>query len=246
MVNKEVATGQEAVRILVVDDEQDLVWALQHSLRDDGYEVFIACDGVEALAMARRHRPDLIILDIVMPRLDGVSVCRILRRDPALGAVPIMFLTVRGDIESRVTGLNQGSDDYLVKPFDMLELKAHVRALLRRRQRSPVPGLDQDSTVVLGPLALDLRSRQVHVGEKIMSLTPIEFDLLHYLMSHSGEVFSSQALIQAVWGYALNTANSSLVRWHIKNLRAKLEADPAHPVLIRTVPRHGYILPRDI
>ena len=236
---------QEAARILVVDDEQDLVWALRHSLCDEGYAVFTACDGVEALAMARRHRPDLVILDIVMPGLDGLSVCRILRRDPALGAVPIMFLTVRGDIESRVTGLNQGSDDCMVKPFDMLELKAHIRALLRRSQRSQVPGLDQDSTFVLGPLALHLRSRQVRVGEKTVPLTPIEFDLLHYLMAHSGEVFSSRALIQAVWGYALDSANSSLVRWHIKNLRIKLEADPAHPVLIRTVPRHGYILSRD-
>jgi DNA-binding response OmpR family regulator len=239
-------------RILVVDDEQDLVWAIRHSLNDEGYEVLTAYDGAEALAIARRHLPDLIILDIVMPRLDGLQVCRELRRDPALAAVPILFLTVRSAVEDRVAGLDEGADDYLVKPFDLRELKARVRALLRRGRL--IPGFTPNgvlklerrhSLLVAGPLALNLCARQVRVGDKIVQLTPAEFDLLRYLMTHPGEVFSSQQLLQQVWGYRPGTADPGLVRWHVKNLRAKIEPDPAHPTYIRTIPRHGYIFLHD-
>jgi DNA-binding response OmpR family regulator len=232
-------------RILLVDDEQDLVWAVQHSLSDESYEVLTAYDGVEALTIARRHRPDLVILDIVMPHLDGLQVCQRLRRDPTLAAVPILFLTGRSAIEDRITGLDEGGDDYLVKPFDLQELKARVRALLRRRRSASEggPGSEgQDSLLVVGPLTLDLHTCQASVGEKTVQLTPTEFDLLHHLMIHPGEVFSSLQLLQQVWGYPPETADPGLVRWHIKNLRAKIEPDPANPVYICTVPRHGYIL----
>lgn len=231
-------------RILLVDDEQDLVWAMQYSLNDEGYEVLTAYDGVEALAVARRHRPDLVILDIVMPRLDGLQVCHHLRRDPALAAVPILFLTVRSSIEDRIAGLDEGGDDYLAKPFDLRELKARVRALLRRGRVAPEGRV---SLLVVGPLALDLHTRQVRVGEgevgeKGIQLTPAEFDLLHHFMTHPGEVFSSQQLLRQVWGYSPETADPGLVRWHIKNLRTKIEPDPAHPVYIHTLPHHGYTL----
>lgn len=232
-------------RILLVDDEQDLVWAVQRSLSDEGYEVLTAYNGVEALAVARRHRPDVVILDIVMPLLDGLQVCRRLRRDLTLATVPILFLTERSAIEDRITGLDEGGDDYLIKPFDLQELKARVRALLRRRRSAPEGGpgpKGQDSLLVVGPLTLDLHTCQASVGEKTVQLTPTEFDLLHHLMSHPGEVFSSPHLLQQVWGYPPETADPGLVRWHIKNLRAKIEPDPAHPVYLRTVPRHGYIL----
>lgn len=234
-------------RILLVDDEQDLVWAVRHSLSDESYEVLTAYDGVEALTIARRHRPDLVILDIIMPHLDGLQVCQRLRRDPTLAAVPILFLTERSAIEDRITGLDEGGDDYLVKPFDLRELKARVRALLRRGRSAPegrpgFPGFEGQDSLVVGPLTLDLRICQVGMGEKTVQLTPTEFDLLHHLMIHPGEVFSSQQLLRQVWGYPPATADPGLVRWHIKNLRAKIEPDPAHPVYIRTVPRHGYIL----
>jgi len=234
-------------RILIVDDEKDLVWAVRHSLSDEGYEVLTAYDGVEALTVARGHRPDLVILDIVMPRLDGLQVCHRLRRDPTLAAVPVLFLTVRSAIEDRIKGLDEGGDDYLVKPFDLGELKARVKALLRRTQPTPggntEPG-GQGSILMVGPLTLDLHTCQVRVEEKTMQLTPVEFDLLHYLMLHPGEVFSSKQLLQQVWGYPPQTADSGLIRWHIKNLRTKIEPDPAHPVCIRTIPRHGYVLDR--
>jgi DNA-binding response OmpR family regulator len=234
-------------QILLVDDEQDLVWALRHSLNDEGHKVLTAYDGVEALAVARRHHPDLVILDIVMPHLDGLQVCRGLRRDPTLAAVPILFLTMRSAIEDRIKGLDEGGDDYLVKPFDLGELRARVRALLRRA-RSDLGGRPEAEgrgpMLVVGSLVLDLHTCQVRTGEKNVQLTPTEFDLLHHLMTHPGEVFSSQQLLQQVWGYPPRTGDPGTVRWHIKNLRDKIEPNQSSPVYIRTVPHYGYVFER--
>jgi DNA-binding response OmpR family regulator len=234
-------------RILVVDDEKDLVWAVRHSLSDEGHEVLTAYDGMEALDVARQHRPDLIVLDILMPRLDGLQVCRRLRRDPALAAVPILFLTERSAIEDRIKGLDGGGDDYLTKPFDLGELKARVRALLRRARSASV-GIavagDQGPLLVVDPLALDLHTSQVYVDEKAVQLTPTEFKLLYHLMAHPGEIFSGQQLLQQVLGYHPKAIDASAVRFHIRNIRVKIEPDPAHPVYIRTVPHHGYMFER--
>jgi DNA-binding response OmpR family regulator len=231
-------------RILVVDDEHNLVWALRHSLSDEGYEILTAYDGLEALSVARRQHPDLIILDIVMPRLDGLEVCRRLRRDPTLAAVPILFLTALSATDDRVTGLNEGGDDYLVKPFDLPELKARIRALLRRRRFAPEEGSEPENrgSLAVGPLTLDMRACRVSVGGEVVQLTPSEFDLLRHLMTHPGELFSSQQLLEHVWGYPPGTTDPGLVRWHVKNLRTKIEPDPSNPTYLRTVPRHGYIL----
>lgn len=234
-------------RILLVDDEQDLLWAVRRSLQDEGYEVLTAYDGAEALSVAQRQAPDLVVLDIVMPRLDGLQVCHRLRRDPALAAVPILFLTVRSDVEDRIKGLNQGADDYIPKPFDMGELKARIKALLRRRYTANGnrPSCDRDPhSLEAGELTLDLRTRQARAEGKTVQLTPTEFDLLRYFMIHAGQVFSSSELLQQVWGYSPLTADSSLVRWHVKNLREKIEPDPSDPSYIKTLPRHGYMLER--
>jgi DNA-binding response OmpR family regulator len=231
----------------LVDDEQDLVWAVWHSLSDEGYEVLTAYDGVEAMAAVHKHRPDLIVLDIVMPRLDGLQVCHKLRREPNLAAIPILFLTVRSTIEDRLTGFAEGSDDYLVKPFDLRELKAHIRALLRRTRSAPEGEGESDerpSLLMVGSLTLDGRNFQAHIGEKTANLTTTEFELIHHLVLHPGEVFSSQQLLQQVWGYPLGTADPSLVRWHIKNLRAKIEPDPDNPIYIQSLHRHGYMFER--
>jgi len=234
-------------RILIVDDEKDLVWAMRYGLKDEGYEVIAAYDGLEAIAAARLCRPDLVILDIIMPRLDGLKVCRRLRRDPSLASVPILFLTLLGEIEDRVAGLNEGGDDYLVKPFDLRELKARVKALLRRGQ-SPLNGEPRAEgkrqLLVVGPVDLNTRTCKVCIGEKTRQLTPVEFNLLHHMMLYPGEVFSTKQLLEQVWGYPPGTADPSLVRWHIKNLRAKIEPDPAHPVYIRTVHLQGYMFER--
>lgn len=234
---------QNAVRILVIDDERDLLWALQRSLGDEGYEVHTAEDGMQGLQWARAHHPHLIILDVAMPRMDGIQLCRELRGDPTLAATPVLFLTVRGEVGDRVRGLNAGGDDYLAKPFATAELKARVRALLRRVPAAVEPELErQDYLLVVGSLILDLHRRQARVGDKAVTLTPTEFDLLYYLMTHPDEVFSSESLLQALWGYVPNPASANTVRWHIKNMRRKLEPDPDKPIYIRTVSRHGYML----
>ena len=226
-------------RILLVDDEQDLVWSLRHSLTDEGYEVFTAYDGEKALAIMEKHRPDIIILDVIMPRLDGWEVCRRLRRDPTLASIPILFLTVRRDVQDRVKGLEEGADDYLVKPFDMNELKARVKALLRRTQPLSTA---RYQPLLVGLLTLDLQSHEVSLGEQKVQLTPIEFKLMYNLMIHQGRIFTAWELLDEVWGYPYGTADPSMVRWHIKKLRDKIEPDPANPRYIRTVPHHGYTL----
>jgi DNA-binding response OmpR family regulator len=232
-------------QILLADDEPDLVWAVQQNLCAEGYEVLVAYDGEEALALARLHHPDLIVLDIVMPRLDGLRVCHRLRQDPDLAAVPILFLTERSAIEDRVRGLEGGGDDYVAKPFDLRELKARIRVLLRRSRPATEgsQGLEAQRPMLrVGSLTLDLNVCQVHIEERTAQLTPTQFDLLRYLMTHPGEVFSSQQLLCNVWQYPPGTADPSLVRWHVKNLRAKIEPDPAAPVYICYVSHHGYLL----
>lgn len=234
----------DATRILMVDDEADLVWAVQRSLCDEGYEVFTAGDGVEALAVAQRRHPDLIILDIVMPRLDGIQALHKLRRDPNLAAVPILFLTSRSAIEDRIKGFDEGADDYVVKPFDLREIKVRIKALLRRSQRGTSKQDDQTdhALLTLGTLTLNLHTYRVRAGETEAQLTRAEFDLLYYLMTHPAQVFSSRQLLEEVWGYALGNADPGLVRWHVKNLRSKLGTEPDRSAYIHTVPHHGYIL----
>jgi DNA-binding response OmpR family regulator len=234
-----------ASKILVVDDEQDLVWAVKYTLSDEGYDVLTARNGVEAIAAAQQHHPDLVVLDIIMPEMDGVQVCHRLRRDPCLATVPILFLTMRDTIEDRVNGLDEGGDDYLVKPFDLDELKARIRALLRRAKAGRVAPLSaQSSLLMLDDLRLDLRTHEVYLGKKSLLLTPAEFDLLRHFLMHSGEVLTTQQLLEQVWGYTSETTAPGLVRWHIMNLRNKIEPNPANPIYLRTVPRHGYIMDR--
>lgn len=231
-------------RVLLVDDETDMAWAVQQSLEAEGYQVLPAQDGLEALELARQHHPDLIILDIVMPGLDGLQLCRRFREDPALEQVPILFLTVRKAIEDRIRGLDHGADDYIIKPFDLGELSARVRALLRRTMPSRSESAEENRPYLeVGPLTLNGRNYQVQVRNRWVQLTATEFNLLHFLVSHPDEFFSSEQLLQQVWGYAKGTAELSLVRWHMKNIRGKLEADPSNPAIIRTVPRLGYIFP---
>jgi DNA-binding response OmpR family regulator len=188
----------------------------------------------------RRKRPDLIILDIVMPGMNGLEVCERLRTDPTLAAVPILFLTAKGDVEDRIEGFKAGGDDYLSKPFDLRELCLRVEALLRRS--GPATTEEPSGTLEVGPLVLNLQRFVLRIEGKIVDLTPLEFDLLFCLMSHPGEVFSSERLLQEVWGYPAGTGDPATVRWHIMNLRAKIEPDPSEPTYVRTIPRYGYAL----
>jgi len=224
--------------IYVVDDERDLTWSLEKSLSYEGHEVVAANNGLEALRLMHRQRPDLVVLDVVMPQMDGIEVCRRMRSDTVLSAVPILFLTVKGALKDKVEGFEAGCDDYLTKPFDLRELKSRVRALLRR-SRAIAP-----TRLTVGSLSLDFRTFKVSAGDKTALLTPTEFDLLHHLMSHAGEVFSSKKLLREVLGYPPGTGDPALVRWHIRNLREKIEPSPSNPIYILTVLRHGYTIPR--
>ena len=163
-----------------------------------------------------------------------------MRADPALAVVPILFLTAKGEVRDRIKGFEAGGDDYLSKPFDLHELYLRVQALLRRSQ--PTSAEERPPILVVGPLSLDLRTFVLRVESKPVHLTPMEFDLMLSLMSRPGEVFSSERLLQEVWGYPAGTGDPATVRWHIKNLRAKIEPDPAKPTYIQTVPRYGYIV----
>ncbi len=229
-------------RILLVDDDHELVRSLRASLVQEGYDIVTAPNGVEGLQVAHHSQPDLIILDVNMPWMDGIELCRRLRldADSTLRQVPILFLTSRDSLDERVTGLDEGADDYLGKPFQAKELKARVRALLRRQGHTQ----DEPCTqLTVGLFTLHLQACWVRYEDgPITQLTPAEFDLLYYLMTHPNRPFSSQELLEEVWSYAPGTADPSLTRWHIKNLRLKIEPDPLHPTFLRTVGRMGYML----
>ncbi|MCA9969370.1 MAG: response regulator transcription factor [Anaerolineales bacterium] len=230
-------------QILLVDDDFELVRGLRHSLEQEGYAVLTAHNGLDGIQAAHRAHPDLIILDVNMPWLDGLEVCRRLRQDAdaALRRVPILFLTSQNELEDRVMGLDSGADDYLDKPFQMRELKARVRALLRRGQTAVSPPPTDE--LQAGPFTLHLQACWVrHEEAAPVQLTLAEFELLYHLMTHPNQPFSSQELLEAVWAYEPGTADPSLARWHIKNLRLKIEPDPAQPTYIRTVARMGYML----
>ncbi|NLJ35424.1 MAG: response regulator transcription factor [candidate division WS1 bacterium] len=231
--------------ILIADDDSRITSALAALLSEDGHVTICASDGNEALRMIRSRKPDLAVIDIVMPALDGLGVVRQLRQDPALATMPIILLTGRHEPEERVRGLDEGADDYISKPFDTGELRARVRAVLRRAGRfseTAVTPQSQPSQINCGPISMDLPRRQVRVDDALVTLTPTEFQLLQHLMTHSEQVFSSQELLQTVWDYPAGTGDSSLVRWHMRNLRAKLEPVPEEPVFILTVGNHGYML----
>jgi len=225
-------------RILVVDDDPDVAKSIENSLRKQ-YKVFVVYSGIEAIKEARRHPPDLIVLDVRMPDMDGLETCQQLRLDPALADIPILFLTALGRPEDRVAGLKAGGDDYLTKPFNLEELLLRIKAILRRSAKSaPKPS----SVIEIRDLRLDRNTYQVTTAKKQSKLTPIEFDLLYHLMMYSDEVFTSDRLLQEVWDYPSESGSPDLVRMHIKNLREKVEADPRNPEYIVTIPRRGYTI----
>ena len=218
-------------RVLVVEDDVDIAGVLRRSLDKEGYEVRIAGDGEVALDEAGVFEPDAVVLDLGLPKLDGVEVCRRLRED---GDVPILILTARDALDARVEGLDSGADDYLVKPFDRDELLARMRALLRRR---PPRG---SAFVVIGDLRLNPDTREVFRGERRLDLTAREFELLEYLMRNARIVVSRQALLDEVWGYH-PFAETNTVDVFISNLRRKLEESGESRVL-HTMRGAGYVI----
>ena len=223
--------------ILVVDDNVDVADTIQRSLVNRGHQVTAVYNGVDALEAIRQKQPDLIILDVIMPHMDGMEVCRRLRQDAKLAHLPIIFLTAMDRLVDKIEGFEAGADDYLTKPFDIQELELRVRAVLRR---SVPPAHAEPNVLNVGDLSLNCRTYEAKAGSKVSLLTPIEFELLHFLMSNAGEVFSSERLLQEVWEYPPGTGDPALVRMHIKNIRDKIETEPRQPSFLRTVSRHGY------
>jgi two-component system, OmpR family, response regulator MprA len=218
-------------RVLVVEDDEDIAQALQRSLRMEGYEVRAAADGRTALEHGRAFAPDLVILDLGLPEIDGIEVARRLRDGDD---VPILMLTARDALESRVEGLDAGADDYLVKPFERQELLARMRALLRRR---PPRG---SAPLRVGDLLLNVDTHEIKRGERPIELTQREFELLEYLMRNERIVISRQRLLDEVWGYdPFSTTNT--IEVFVSNLRRKLEAD-GEPRLLHTIRGAGYVL----
>jgi len=220
------------VRVLVVEDDEDIAQVLQRSLRLEGYEVKLAADGVEALDETHAFLPDVVILDLGLPRLDGIDVARRLREGGE--EVPILMLTARDALESRVEGLDVGADDYLVKPFERQELLARLRALLRRR---PPRGM---APLRAGDLILNPDTHEVFRGDRRIDLTQREFELLEYLMRNERLVISRQKLLDEVWGYDPFSITNT-IEVFVSNLRRKLEAD-GEPRLLHTVRGAGYVL----
>lgn len=223
-------------RILVVDDEPPIVDMLVYNLQRANYEVVVARDGEEALAAARRHKPDLVILDLMLPRLDGLEVCRALRREQE---VPIIMLTARDSEVDRVVGLELGADDYVVKPFSVRELMARVKTVLRRTTARPAAA--EDVALRAGPLAVDPASREARWEGTALDLTALEFDLLLVLARHAGQVLSREQLLQHAWGYDY-FGDLRAVDAAVKRLRAKLRAAAPQAEPLETVRGVGYKL----
>jgi len=228
-------------RILLVEDDETLQLTIRYNLERAGHEVVAVSDGETALERATTLRPDLVVLDVMLPGLDGFEVCRRLRER---STVPILILTARDDEIDRVLGLEIGADDYLTKPFSMRELTARVKALLRRREllvRELASEPVATDVLAVGPLRIDLTQRRVWRGEDEIVLKPREFELLAYLARHRERVCRSDELLRAVWGYE-TFGDYRTLAVHIHGLREKLEDDPRHPRLIETVRGIGYRL----
>jgi len=225
------AVNNPARTVLVVDDEPTLVAALKYNLEREGYRVLTAADGGAALDVARSRRPDLLVLDLMLPVMDGLEVCRALRREMS---VPILMLTAKGEEIDKVVGLEIGADDYVTKPFGMRELLARVRALLRR-----VEPTAETEVLATGDLEIDLKRREARRDGRPLELKPKELELLLYFVRNRGRAFTREQLLRDVWGYDF-LGDSRTVDVHIRWLRQKIEAAPAKPVRLITVRGVGY------
>ena len=221
--------------IMAVDDDAHLLRVMKRALAREGNSVLIARDGEEALNLLQERRIDLVILDVLMPRVDGIQVCRHIREQLELDDVPILFLTAKEDIEDKVAGFEAGADDYLTKPFNVRELQLRVEALLRTVSRGAPSGLLEK-----GCISADPNSERIRIENQEFKLTPVEFQLFYYLLANAEEPRSVEHLLQNVWGYPPGMGNPSLVRMHVLNIRRKIEEDASNPEYLCTVPRHGY------
>ena len=220
------------MKILIVDDEELLVKGIRFNLQNEGYETVTGYDGVEAVALAQQEKPDLIILDVMMPNMDGLTACSRIR---AFSDVPIILLTAKTEDMDKLMGFDNGADDYITKPFNILELKARIRALLRRSNHAQV----QNNSLTIGDITLDLDARNAYKAGQIIDLTAREYDVIEFLMKNPNKVSSRENLLDGIWAYEYKS-DIRTVDVHIRRLREKLEDDPADPKYIMTKWGVGY------
>lgn len=242
--------------ILVIEDDYIVARTIERSLQSDEFNVNLASRGEKGMFLARQSPPDLVILDIIMPDMDGIEVCKAMRADPRLASIPILFLTAKVKPQDKIEGFNAGGDDYLCKPFNVDELILRVRAILRRTlpppgtqdeqmdsEEAPYTPSNQAPTrcLSIGSYTLDTRSFELDTPRHgKVRLTPLQYDLLYHLMTHPHETFSPARLLDEVWDYPSGKGSPDLVRVHIKTLRERIENNPRTPTFIRTVPGRGY------
>ena len=222
------------MKILVVDDEELLVKGIRFNLQNEGYEVITGSNGLEALTLTKSASPDLIILDVMMPEMDGLTACSKIRE---FSDVPIILLTAKAEDMDKLMGFDHGADDYLTKPFNILELKARIRALLRRA--APAKPEQDENEIVIGSIRLDLNARNAYRADEPVELTAKEFDVIEFLMRNANRVYSREALLDTIWAFEYRS-DIRTVDVHIRRLREKLEENPAEPAYILTKWGVGY------
>ncbi|MGZ3598468.1 MAG: response regulator transcription factor [Ktedonobacterales bacterium] len=228
-------------KVLVIDDEQGIVDFIRLGMRYEGFRVEDASNGITGLDLALRLHPDAIILDIMLPGIDGLEVCRRLRESEATADVPILMLTAKDEVRDRVTGLEVGADDYLTKPFSFEELLARVRALLRRQQRIAAAGGPGGRILRVADLTLDEAAHEVRRGDRVIELTATEYNLLHLFMTHPRQVLERHVILNRIWGYDF-MGETNIIEVYVRYLREKIEDEPSAPKLIQTVRSVGYVL----
>ena len=225
-------------KIVVVEDDANLLATLKYNLEKDGYDVVTAIDGAEAVEKALKEKPDLVVLDIMLPKMNGFEVCRVLRKEMT---VPILMLTAKAEEMDKVIGLEIGADDYMTKPFSMRELLARIRAMLRRTQMAVSGSTGKETVIRIRDLEIDHARHKAFLGRKKLELTPKEFDLLAFLARNRGFVFNREQLLEKVWGYDY-AGDTRTVDVHIRWLRQKIEPNPKKPEYFVTVRGTGYKL----
>lgn len=251
--------------ILIIEDDTIVARTIERCLRGNEYRVQVTNTGVAGLRAARRKLPDLVLLDVMMPGMDGYTVCKEMREDAFLKEVPIIFLTAKNKVEDKIIGLSVGADDYLGKPFNLDELLLRVKAILRRSVHSNkqsdqagsvisgtdhkshlIPQSEVDPVIRIGEYSLNTRTYVFTSPKKgKFRLTPVQYTLLYHLMTHPNKIFSPSLLLDEVWDYPSDTGSADLVRVHIKNIRESIEEDPKNPVFIKTVQGYGYTIQTD-
>ena len=224
-------------RILLIEDDKDIVELVRYNLEKDGYPVVTATDGASGLAQIRKAPPDLLVLDLMLPKLSGLEICKEVRKDISLNRLPILILTAKGEEADRVVGLELGADDYVTKPFSPRELAARVKALLRRAEPSGVPA---DKVLEVGQLRIDPAAYRVTRGGKSVPMSTLEFRLLYFLAARPNRVFTRDQLLDGVWGTERFVTPRS-VDVYVRRLREKVELDPQHPMFMKTIRGAGYL-----